>query len=118
MKIIIVSKVINGVKPIPIGFEGDFTFLKGKLSGMLEKELTQNLLNEGIICDIEVDYTYDSCEELINEGADILLISPFVKSRVDVNNIEKQKIYFLSEEEFMNTNVNDIVKYIKKDKQL
>lgn len=113
MKIIIISKVVSGIRPVAIGFDGNFTVLRGRLSDILKKNLIQNLLDEKITSDVQVDKSYNSCNELINEGANLLLISPYVKSAVNTKDIDKSFLYFLTEEEFVNGDVSNIVKYIK-----
>ncbi|MGL4991165.1 MAG: hypothetical protein ACRCYE_05700 [Sarcina sp.] len=113
MKIIIISKVISGARPVPVGFDGNFSILKGTYSNNLAKNLSQKLLKEGLTSNIEVDTTFNNCTELINDGADLLLISPYIKHLIDVNDIDKKNIYFLSEKEFINTETSTIVEYIK-----
>lgn len=113
MNIIIISKSISGARPIPIGFDGNFTILKGTYSNNLAKKISQNLINEGIQSNIEVDKTFNSCIDLIDDGADLILISPYIKHLVDTKDIDEKYIYFLSEKEFINADINAIVKYIK-----
>lgn len=113
MNIIIISKAISGARPVSVGFDGNLTILRGTYSNNLAKNLSQELLNEGLTSTIEVDKTFNSCAELINDGADLILISPYIKHLIDVQGLDKNYIYFLSEKEFINADIKALVQYIQ-----
>lgn len=43
----------------------------------------------------------------------MLLISPYIKDKVDINNISKNNYYILSEKEFNDGYVENIIRYLE-----
>lgn len=113
MNIVIVSKTIVGVRPVPIGIDRGGNIFKGTLSGALKNNLKERLSEEKIDCNIEVDRTYDNCETMVKRGVNLILVSPYVKDKVDMDRVHKNHLYVLSEKEFNKGYVENIVEYIK-----
>jgi len=55
---------------------------------------------------------FESPNELLANDGLVVLISPYIKSRVDVSNFAPEKYYLLSEEEFNEGIVNRIMEKI------
>ncbi|MCR2043454.1 hypothetical protein [Anaerosalibacter massiliensis] len=43
----------------------------------------------------------------------MLLISPYIKDKVDINNISKNNYYILSDKEFNDEYVENIIRYLE-----
>ncbi|MEW8974011.1 MAG: hypothetical protein AB2375_07435 [Tissierellaceae bacterium] len=113
-KIVIVSKVIVGIRPNPFGLDQGANIFKKSLSENLKENLEQELKEKSMDYKVFIDYTYDSLKSLIQDGASLLLISPYIKGYVDINNIDEDKYYILSEKEFNTGYVNDIISYLER----
>ena len=112
--IIIISKVVVNAKPIRVGFDQNINPFKKRLSTSLEASLKESLTKENLEYTVSIDQTYDTCKELIENGADLILISPYVKTMVDLSNLDKNSYYLLSITEFEDSNVDNIINFIKK----
>lgn len=112
--IVIISKVIVGVRPRAIGMERGLNIFKKSLSKKLKENLDKKLKEKNMDYRVEIDRTYESLEDLIKNGADLILISPFIKENIDVKNINKNNYYIMSEKEFLDGYIEAIVDYIEK----
>lgn len=113
-KIVIVSKVIVGMRPNPFGLDQGVNIFKKSLSENLKENLEQELKEKSMDYKVVIDSTYDNLESLIQDEASLLLISPYIKGYVDTNNIDEDKYYILSEKEFNTGYINDIIDYLEK----
>ncbi|MFS0781477.1 hypothetical protein [Bacillus sp. 1P06AnD] len=111
--IVILAKVIVGVRPNPFGMDGGLNIFKKSLSDKLKNKIKERLVQENMDYEVSVDTTYDSCESIINNVANLILISPYIKNNVEVNNLNPKSYYLLNENEFNEAYVEDIITYIK-----
>ncbi|MGD6842548.1 hypothetical protein ACQCVH_08485 [Bacillus infantis] len=111
--IVIVSKVVVGARPNPFGIDRGLNIFKKSYSKTLESHLNQIFLEKGLDYKASVDSTYDSLTELIQNGARLLLISPYIKEYVDVHILNNDRYYILSEEEFNNGYTENIIAFLK-----
>ncbi|WP_342506362.1 hypothetical protein [Sporosarcina sp. FSL K6-2383] len=111
--IVILAKVIVGIRPNPFGWDGGWTIFKKPLSEKLEVSIRKRLRQEGMDYDVSVDTTYDTCETIINNGASLILISPYIKHIVEVNNLNPRSYYLLNENEYNDAYVEEIIANIK-----
>lgn len=111
--IAILAKVIVGMRPNPFGMDGGLNIFKKSLSETLKNKIKERLIQENMDYDVSVDTTYDSCETILHNGASLILISPYIKNNVEINNLNPKSYYMLSENEFNNAYVEDIITYIK-----
>ncbi|GAB6169564.1 hypothetical protein JCM1393_20240 [Clostridium carnis] len=113
--IIIISKVNIGISPgarVGINRKG-LNIFKKTLSTSLKDNLKEKLIEENMDYNVEVDNSYDNCENIIKKGVNLLLISPYIKDKIDIKNINKKYYYILSEKEFNEGYVEDIIEYLK-----
>ncbi len=59
---------------------------------------------------VKLDQSFGDMEELIKEKTNLILISPYIKNYVDISNIDENKYYILSEKEFLEGNIENIIK--------
>lgn len=112
--IIIISKVITGMRPNPFGMDKGLNIFKKSLSKNLKDNLDKNLKENGMDYRVSIDHTYDSIANLIQNNVKLVLISPYVKDHINLNNINKNNYYILREKEFNDRYVKDIIIYLKK----
>lgn len=111
--IVIIAKVLVGMRYNPFGLDGGQILFKKSLSEKLKSALKERFIQGKMDYDVTVDTTYESCETIIRNGASLLLISPYVKNMVDVTNMDSKRYYFLNEDEFNNSDVEGIIRYLK-----
>lgn len=111
--IVIVSKVIFGARPKPFGMDGGLNIFKKSLSETFKENLNKKLKEKNMNYEASVDFTYDSLKNLIKDGASLLLLSPYIKEIVNTSNINKNDYYILSEKEFINGYVENIISYLE-----
>lgn len=111
--IIIITKTIVGIRPNPFGFDGRKNLLGKPFSRILQENLTKELSKRNMGYKVTIDTSYESLDDLLNKGVDLLLISPYIKAQVDLSRIDKSKYYILSEEEFNTGNINKIIEFLK-----
>lgn len=107
--IIIIAKVIVGARPNPFGMDGGLNIFK--------KSLSETLKEKNMDYEVHVDSTYDDLKNLIQDEDTLLLISPYIKDKVDIDGISKNNYYILSENEFNNGYVEDIITYLENKKR-
>ncbi|SQB01202.1 Uncharacterised protein [Clostridium beijerinckii] len=66
---------------------------------------------------VHVDSTYDDLKNLIQDEDTLLLISPYIKDKVDIDGINKNNYYILRETEFNDGYVEDIITYLENKKR-
>lgn len=111
--IVIVSKVNFGARPNPFGMDGGLNIFKKSISETFKDNLNKKLKEKNMNYEASVDSTYDSLKNLIKDGASLLLLSPYIKEIVSTNNINKNDYYILSEKEFINGYVENIISYLE-----
>jgi len=111
--IVVLAKVIVGIRPNPFGMDGGLNIFKKSSSETLKNKIKERLIQENMDYDVLVDTTYDTCETIINNGASLILISPYIKDKVEVKNLNPKSYYMLNENEFNNAYVEDVITYIK-----
>lgn len=111
--IVILTKDIVGMRANPFEMDGGLNIFKKSLSETLKNKIKERLIQENMDYDVSVDTTYDSCETILHNGASLILISPYIKNNVEINNLNPKSYYMLSENEFNNAYVEDIITYIK-----
>lgn len=116
MNIIIISKVIIGMRPNPFGVDKGLNIFKRSLSKKLKDNLEKDLNENGGDYKISIDNSYESAAQLIQNNADLLLISPYVKDYVELDNLNENSCYILSEKEFNKGYTKDIIIYLYKVK--
>ncbi len=109
-KIIIISKAIVGARPAPFGYNG--IFLKKSLREKLQDKLNKYFKDNNIDYMAETDESYKDIKELIAEGYDKVLISPYIKDKIDLKNIDNNKYYVLTYEEFNDCIIDNIINSI------
>lgn len=112
--IVIVSKVVIGSRPIAVGPDKGLNIFKKSISTNLKNTLNEIFKAKNMNCIASVDHTYDTLDKLINDGADLLVLSPYIKTHIDTSNLSKDDYYMLSEEDFNNANVEKIIDYLEK----
>lgn len=113
-KIVIISKWSMGTTPAQLGYEGKINPFKKSSSTLLIDKLNEEFEKEGL--DFEVVRDNDTnVEILVNKNTDLILISPYVKAAVlpTLTEDEKKKCYFLTENEFIELEVDNIVNVAK-----
>ena len=78
-EIIIVSKTTLGLRPRPVWPDGGLNPFKKSLSRKLSDALNEKLKEKKMDYEADVDHSYDSLEDLVRNGADLVLISPYIK---------------------------------------
>lgn len=111
--IIIIAKVIVGARPNPFGMDGGLNIFKKSLSETLKEKLNQKLKEKNMDYKVHVDSTYDDLKNLIHDEDTLLLISPYIKDKTDMECISKDNYYILSETEFNDGYVEDIITYLE-----
>lgn len=111
--IIIVSKAVTGIRPNPFGPEGRLNIFKKSQSETLKENLNQKFKEKNMSYKAAIDFTFDSLEDLIRDGASLILISPYIKERIDMSNISKNQYYILSEKEFNEGYTENIISYLE-----
>ncbi len=106
--IIIIAKVIVGARPNPFGMDRGLNIFK--------KSLSETLKEKNMDYEVYVDSTYDGPKKLIQDEDTLLLISPYIKDKVDIDGISKNNYYILSENEFNDGYVEDIITYLENKK--
>lgn len=114
--IIIIAKVIVGARPNPFGMDGGLNIFKKSLSETLKEKLNQKLKEKNMDYEVHVDSTYDDLKNLIQDEDTLLLISPYIKDKVDIDGISKNNYYILSENEFNDGYVEDIITRLENKK--
>lgn len=114
-KIVIVSKWVVGMTPVGLGFDKGLNPFKKGQSTLLANKLNEQFKNNNIQCEATVDNDAISIEAIVENGANLILISPYVKSAIlpTLTEKEKEKCYFLTEDEFLNTQVDSIINVCK-----
>ncbi|WP_026885560.1 hypothetical protein [Clostridium beijerinckii] len=115
--IIIIAKVIVGARPNPFGMDRGLNIFKKSLSETLKEKLNQKLKEKNMDYAVHVDSTYDSLKNLIQDEDTLLLISPYIKDKVDIGGISKNNYYILTEKEFNDGYVEDIITYLENKKR-
>lgn len=113
-KIVIVSKVISGVRPNPFGLDGSGNPFKKSFSEKLKEELNNSFKEKNMDYTVEIDTEFDPLEKIIKNGAYKILISPFIKDAVNLDEIKKDDYYILNEDEFSNCVIDNILKELAK----
>ena len=113
-KIIIINKVIIGIRPYPFGYDGlNISFLKKSLSSKLQDKLNEYFKNNNINNIEEIDKSYKPIEEIIDKNVYKVLISPYIKDKICLQNLNKNIYYILTEEEFNNCFIDNILKNLE-----
>lgn len=115
--IIIIAKVIVGGRPNPFGMDRGLNIFKKSLSETLKEKLNQKLKEKNMDYKVHVDSTYDDLKNLIQDEDTLLLISPYIKDKVDIDGINKNNYYILRETEFNDGYVEDIITYLENKKR-
>lgn len=108
-KIVIVAKVSLDSRAKPVGLDGGVNFFKKSLSRSLSDNLNERLIEENMDYQADVDQTYDSLEDLIRNGADLVLISPYIRDNISTENLDEANYYMLNEQEFLDGEVDNII---------
>lgn len=106
--VVIVPKVAI---PRAFGLDGRFLFKKS-WSRQFKEKLNKRFLESGMNYQASVDITYEDLETLLSQGANVLLISPYIKNKVNTDNLNSGDYYVLSRDEFNNTQVEDVLKFL------
>ena len=122
-KIVIVPKAHNSRQVIEnprggksiIGLDRGINIFKKSFSEKLEENLIKELKENNLDYSVEIDRFYGPIEFLVNEEDDLVLISPYIKNIVDTSNMERSNYYLLNENEFLEGNVENIIKHLVKN---
>ncbi len=122
-KIVIVPKAHNSRQVIEnprggksiIGLDRGINIFKKSFSEKLEENLIKELKENNLDYNVEIDRFYGPIEFLVNEEDDLVLISPYIKNIVDTSNMERSNYYLLNENEFLEGNVENIIKHLVKN---
>ena len=122
-KIVIVPKAHNSRQVIEnprggksiIGLDRGINIFKKSFSEKLEENLIKELKENNLDYNVEIDRFYGPIEFLVNEEDDLVLISPYIKNIVDMSNMERSNYYLLNENEFLEGNVENIIKHLVKN---
>ncbi|WP_297521970.1 hypothetical protein [uncultured Clostridium sp.] len=115
-KIVIISKTVTGAKPIPVGDELGINILnpfKKSFARLLKDKLSKEIKENNLDYTIEMDQSYDDLKVLLDNDAHLLLISPLIAKFVDVDDINEFEFYQLTENEYYNTNTENVLAYLK-----
>lgn len=113
MDVVIISKVIAGIRPNPFGMDKGFNIFKKSLSEKFKANLDQALKENSMDYSVSIDKTYANIDSFIQNDAKLVLISPYVKEYVNVNNMSANNYYILSEKEFNDGYTKDIITFLK-----
>lgn len=112
-EIVIVAKTTLGLRPRPVGPDGGLNPFKKSLSRKLSDALNEKLKEKNMDYEADVDHSYDSLEDLVRNGADLVLISPYIKENFSTSNVDKANYYVLSEDEFNHAKTENIISYLE-----
>lgn len=115
-KVVIIAKTVVGARPVLAGNDIGLNALnpfKKSHARLLKDKLNLAIKENKLDYTLEIDQSYDSPSELIKNGADLLLISPLVKKFLSDSEVNEFAYYELSEDEFYNTNIENIIAYLK-----
>lgn len=106
--VVIVSKWFVGRKQQ--GVDGGINIFKKSYSTLLEEKLNEKFSQNGLKYEAKVDND-DIMSIVNNENVDLILISPYIKDAVlkTLTDVEMEKCYFLTENEFINLELNGIL---------
>lgn len=108
-KVVILSKAIVGKRPIAYGLDRGFNPFRKPLSKVLQDNLNTKFKELNMDYQAVVDKSYGNMEDLIKEGADTILISPYIREYVNVKGIKSKYYYMLNEEEFVQGKLKNII---------
>ena len=111
-EIVIISKTNIGIKPNHFGFDGTINPLKKSLSKKLKENLNE-YFNKNNMDYITIVENCEPLEKLIKSSAYKILISPYIKDNINLSKIDENLYYILSEEEFLNSHIDNIVNYLE-----
>ncbi|WP_458120693.1 hypothetical protein [Paenibacillus sp. Z6-24] len=98
-KITIVKAVVMGSTPRSYQYDKGGIFRKS-LSRTLEENLSKEIRAHQLDYVVEIDQDYLFLEELLEQGTDFILISPYVSTFINFNGIPKDRFYIMTPEEF------------------
>lgn len=106
--VVIVSKWFVGRRQQ--GIDGSINILKKRYSTLLQEKLNEEFSQNDLKYEAKVDND-DIMSIVDNENVDLILISPYIKDAVlkTLTQIEMEKCYFLTENEFINLELNGIL---------
>lgn len=76
MDVIIISKVITGIRPNPFSMDKGCNFFKKSFSKKLKDNLDRALKENSMDYSVSIDKTYASIDSFIQNDAKLVLISP------------------------------------------
>ena len=104
--IMIVTKIPMGMRGVPIGIDGN---LFKKNSTTLKKNLQNKLKEKKLDCTVEVNNYKGDLLEMKQDGANLILLSPYIKTLVDVSGLEEKDYYFMSESDYLHCSIDNIL---------
>lgn len=111
-KIVIISKTTFGLRAGGIGLDGRGSRFKKPLSALLQTKIADELKERSIACEVMVDNYTDDSKEIKKNEADLILISPYLKGMMLLEQLREKNYYILSEKEFLGGDVEHIMKKI------
>ena len=109
-EIVIISKTNIGIKPNHFGWNNKS--IKKSLSKKLKENLNE-YFNKNNMNYIAIVENYEPLEKLIKSSAYKILISPYIKDNINLSKIDENLYYILSEEEFLNSHIDNIINYLE-----
>ena len=114
-KIVIISQVYsNGkLKPLGDGVGSGVCYFWGKsFSRRMRDKLNKEFKESNLDYIATIDESYEIPKKILENGADMILISPFVKEFIDLSGIEKIKYYEIGKVEYDRSKIEIIIEYL------
>lgn len=112
-KIVIVSKVAFGARAMVFGLDGTTNPFKKSRSANLRQVLQKQLAENHLDYTVEVDNFTGDIQQMHKDGADLILLSPYVAKAFALNEAEKEYCRVLREEEYLNGETGRLVEFLK-----
>lgn len=111
-KIVLISKWAVGMTPVAMGEHSLNPFKKSKAQLFIDK-LNEQLKNNNLDYTVVLDNESTSITKILNDNdVRLVLISPFIKGAIlpTLTEEEKQQCYFLTENEYVNLEIDSLIK--------
>nr|WP_300005277.1 hypothetical protein [Tissierella sp.] len=111
--IAIVDREVVGLRPRMVSMGLEINPFKKSLARKFSEELNERLIEKDSPYRSDVDHSFEILDDLIKDGIDLILISPHIVHNRNIKGIDPNSYYFLSEDEYLNTKVDLVLKCLE-----
>ncbi|ANF94971.1 hypothetical protein [Paenibacillus bovis] len=111
-KITIVKAVVMGSTPQSYQYD-KAGFFRKSLSRTMEENLSEEIRKNQLDYVVEIDQDFQFLDELLAQGTDFILISPYVSTFINFNGIPKERFYIMTPEEFDQGEISHIMEILQ-----